>query len=89
MAVTIKNPRTIELVRELARATGQTQVAAVTQAVSRAIEELAEPHEDQLAARRERLQGILEEAKAARRPGYLADSKRREADLFGPDGLAR
>jgi antitoxin VapB len=89
MAVTIKNPRTIELVRELALITGQTQVAAVTQAVSRAIEELAEPGEDELTARRLRLESILEEARAARRPGYVADSKRREAQLYGPDGLPR
>ncbi|UJH71168.1 type II toxin-antitoxin system VapB family antitoxin [Ornithinimicrobium sp. INDO-MA30-4] len=40
MSLNIKNPRTHELVRELARRTGQSQTSAVEDAVARRLAEL-------------------------------------------------
>jgi antitoxin VapB len=57
MAVSIKDPETDDLIRELARRTGETQVAAVRTAVS---ERLARLDREQ-AGRRDRLHAIAQD----------------------------
>lgn len=51
MGLNIKNERTHELVRELARETGQTQTAAVEDAVRRRLGEIREESADELVER--------------------------------------
>lgn len=46
MSLNIKNPRTHELVRELARRTGQSQTSAVEDAVARRLAELGHQTDD-------------------------------------------
>lgn len=46
MSLNIKNPRTHELVRELARRTGQSQTSAVEEAVARRLADLGAGDDD-------------------------------------------
>ncbi len=58
MAVSIKDPDTDHLIRELARRTGETQVAAVMVAVIERLERLDRDAERLGHSRRDRLQAI-------------------------------
>jgi antitoxin VapB len=84
MAVSIKNDETHELIRQLARLTGESQTEAVTQAVRERLARLRHQHERPLS---ERLVAIGEDCAARLKEPY------RSADhgdlLYGEDGLPR
>jgi antitoxin VapB len=61
MAVSIKDPDTDHLIRELAQRTGQTQVAAVKTAVIERLSRLDHQQADLRLARRSRLYAIAQD----------------------------
>ncbi|MGN6333858.1 MAG: type II toxin-antitoxin system VapB family antitoxin [Motilibacteraceae bacterium] len=62
MALNIKNPRTEQLVRELAAATGESVTAAITIAVEERLKGLSRPDESAAAQRAERIRAIARDA---------------------------
>lgn len=90
MSLNIKNPRTHDLVRELARRTGQSQTGAVEAAVSRMLDELG-PH-DAEPTRASRLAAARALVTAYRADLTAAERQRiRSADglLYDDAGLPR
>ena len=79
MGLNIKNPETVQLVRELAERTGRGQTEAVTVAVREALRRLKPDAE---AERRYRAMGEIAERMAP----LLKDFDMDDA-LYGPDGL--
>lgn len=61
MAVSIKDPDTDNLIRELARRTGETQVTAVKTAVAQRLARLDREQADLRQTRRNRLQAIAQD----------------------------
>jgi len=86
MALTIKNPETIALTQELARRTGQTQTAAITQAVRQA---LAVPTKDSMEAKQRRVDRILQEIWADMTPEKSRLIRQDMEDLYDEQGLPR
>lgn len=84
MAISIKNDEAHELIRELARLTGESQTAAVTQAVRERLARVRREHSTRLA---DRLVAIGKDCAAHLKEPY------RSADhgdlLYGEDGLPR
>lgn len=79
MGVTIKNPNTEKLIRELAALTGETQTAAVTRAT---MERIERTHRND---RRVRIQ----RAAAAFRSSLAGNDPLSTADLYDDRGLPR
>jgi len=73
MAVSIKDPDTDELIRELARRTGETQVAAVKTAVVERLARLDRDQSRQRYSRRDRLAAIARDT-APRLAGIAAST---------------
>jgi antitoxin VapB len=71
MAVSIKDPDTDHLIRELARRTGETQVAAVKTAVMERLARLDSDQDRQRRSRRDRLAAIARDT-APRLTGVAA-----------------
>lgn len=85
MAVSIKDPETDRLIRELARRTGETQVGAIKVAVA---ERLARWDREQTSAgerRRERLRAIVQDV--APRLAAAPDSSQIADHLYDDRGL--
>lgn len=86
MSLNIKNPETHRLVRELAKATGLSQTAAVTLAVSAQLDQIRAGQND----RRldvERGLALLREMRGRFEPGYLDQDF--DAVLYDDRGLPR
>jgi len=86
MALTIKNPETIALTRELARRTGQTQTAALTEAVRQA---LSVATQESMEAKERRVNAILQKL-WSNQPAGEADRIRQNMEaLYDEQGLPR
>lgn len=86
MALSIKNPDTERLARELAAATGKSVTAAVTESLERSLRETVD-REAEIAALTARTMAISRET-AARWPAELKDPDA-SAWLYDEDGLPR
>lgn len=93
MSLNIKNERTVALVRELAERTGESQTAAIEDAVVRRLDELGRSHRDAEAAeaqaRRVAAGDLLRDFH-----GLLTEEDKRaighrEDDLYDDNGLPR
>lgn len=85
MAVSIKDPDTDNLIRELARRTGETQVAAVKIAVIERLARLDREQANQRHSRRERLLAIARDT--APRLAGIGDSTDIGSHLYDDRGL--
>lgn len=84
MAISIRNPRTEALVRDVAGRTGETMTEAIGRALQERLERLQSPREKAASVRS--LMGI------ARRISRRRTADRRSVDAilgYGPDGLPR
>jgi len=84
MSLTIKNPETVALIRDLAQKTGLTQTAAITQAVRQALV-VAKP--DNLDVRRGRVESILRQVWADMTPSRVAEIQQSMDALYNDAGL--
>ena len=84
MALTIKNPETIALTRELAQKTGRTQTAAITEAVRTALVEASKPT---YAEREARVNAIMEKIWATMTPERKREIDQNMDDLYDEWGL--
>jgi antitoxin VapB len=87
MAVSIKDPETDDLIRELARRTGETQVAAVKTAVSERLARLDREQARRGHSRRDRLRAIAQDT-APRLAGIGASTEIGNM-LYDAQGLPR
>jgi len=85
MALTIKNPETISLARQLADELDMTQTGAITYALRRAIDTT----EARQKAKAERVDRILHEIWATNTPEKIAAIKQRMDDLYDDQGLIK
>ncbi|HUB41034.1 MAG TPA: type II toxin-antitoxin system VapB family antitoxin [Streptosporangiaceae bacterium] len=85
MAVSIKDPDTDHLIRELARRTGETQVAAVKVAVKERLERLDYREARVRRGRRDRLLAIAQDT--APRLAAISDSTDLGSYLYDERGL--
>lgn len=90
MALNIKNPHTVALVRELAAKTGRTQTSAIESAVRAQLDTLRFDHHSRRAAERyEQAMAIVEEIHAS-----MTDDDRRairdaQDEMYDEHGLFR
>ena len=84
MALTIKNPETIALTRELAQKTGRTQTAAITEAVRTALVEASKPTYEE---REARVNAVMQDIWASAPPGEADRVKRNMDELYDEWGL--
>jgi len=84
MALTIKNPETIALTRELAQKTGRTQTAAITEAVRTALVEASKPT---YAEREARVNAVLQDIWASAPPGEAERIQKNMDELYDEWGL--
>ena len=84
MALTIKNPETIALTRELARKTGQTQTGAITEAVRAALERESQPSYEE---REARVNAVMQEIWATMTPERKREIHQNMDDLYDEWGL--
>lgn len=92
MSLNIKNPRTVALVRELAARTGQTQTAAIEDAVRSRIVELDSRQvttDSQVSAKRARAERVLAELRGSITMEEKAGLRAAAADLYDAHGLPR
>lgn len=87
MSLNIKNERTHALVRELADLTGQSQTAAVEDAVRRRLDELHD--EVNREERGRRLRALIDEARRLGPYAETAEWDPRGDFLYDEDGLPR
>lgn len=85
MAVSIKDPDTDHLIRELARRTGETQVGAVKVAVMERLARLDREQESLRHSRRDRLQAIARDT--APRLAGISESTDIGSYLYDDKGL--
>jgi len=85
MALTIKNPDTISLARQLADELDMTQTGAITYALRRAIDTT----EARQKAKAERVDRILHEIWASAPPGEAERIHRNMDDLYDDQGLIK
>ena len=85
MSLSIKNPETARLVRQLADLTGSTQTGAVEDAVRRRLEEV----ESGATVRTARAESILASIRAGLTDAQRDALRAADHDLYGPDGLPR
>jgi len=85
MALTIKNPETISLARQLADELDMTQTGAITYALRRAIDTT----EARQAAKAERVDRLLHEIWSSAPPGEAARIQRNMDDLYDDEGLIK
>jgi antitoxin VapB len=85
MAVSIKDPDTDRLIRELARRTGETQVSAVKVAVMERLERLDREQARQRHSRRDRLLAIAQDT--APRLARIGESTDIGSYLYDDRGL--
>ncbi|WP_084130252.1 type II toxin-antitoxin system VapB family antitoxin [Demequina sp. NBRC 110055] len=88
MTLTIKNERTVALVRELADRTGQSQTRAIESAVQAKLERLAaEDHDRRARERYDRAMAIVAEIDASLTNEDRAAIRQAQDDLYDEDGL--
>lgn len=90
MSLNIKDERTHDLVRELARRTGTSQTAAVREAVRARLAELGGTDADpELANRRDRARAVVADFRQALTPQDRERILRADDWLYDDDGLPR
>lgn len=90
MSLNIKNPRTHELVRELAKRTGQSQTSAVEEAVARRLAELGV--DARTLAARDRLasaRAVISAFRADLDPAEAQRLRAEQDDIYDEAGLPR
>jgi antitoxin VapB len=71
MSLSIKNPETYRLVKELADLTGESMTAAVTEAVRQKLDRIRAEHGEDVEGRVRRMVELAAEIRQAAPPGYF------------------